>query len=418
VRLSMGARREVIVQASDEYRRASKKGKGLILDRVTATTGYNRDYASHLLCIFGRRLYLGGGRGASLILQADRKGHKVRGKRKRPRAYDGEAADVLASLWKMMDYICGKRLAAALPWLVPKLEASGGLTLSGETRDKVMSISAATIDRILADRKRKLRLKERSSTKPGTLLKHKIPIRTFADWDEKRPGFAEIDLVSHEGGNAKGEFAFTLDVTDVASGWTELRAVKNRARLWTLEALKSIRERLPFPLQGIDSDNDSTFINCHLQGYCEEERITFTRSRAGNKNDNCYVEQKNWSVVRRVAGYARYDTDEEVKALNDLYDVYRLYVNFFLPSAKLVSKTRVGAKVRKLYDTPQTPYQRLMASEDVTGEVKSSLKEQFEALNLADLKKEVDRLKTRLNRAFASKSKGLTGKETDPGRVA
>ncbi len=227
----MSARREVIVQASDEYRRASKKGKGLILDRVTATTGYNRDYASHLLCLFGRRLYLGGGRGASLILQADRKGHKARGKRKRPRTYDSEAAAVLASLWKMMDYICGKRLAAALPWLVPKLEASGDLTLSGETRDKVMSISAATIDRILADRKRKLRLKERSSMKPGTLLKHKIPIRTFADWDEKRPGFAEIDLVSHEGGNAKGEFVFTLDVTDVASGWIELRAVKNRARL-------------------------------------------------------------------------------------------------------------------------------------------------------------------------------------------
>ncbi len=204
----------------------------------------------------------------------------------------------------------------------------------------------------------------------------------------------------------------------MASGWTELRAVKNRARLWTLEALKSIRERLPFPLQGIDSDNDSTFINCHLQGYCEEERITFTRSRAGNKNDNCYVEQKNWSVVRRVAGYARYDTDEEVKALNDLYDVYRLYVNFFLPSAKLISKTRTGAKVKKSYDTPKTPCQRLLDSDHVAEEVKSNLRGQFDSLNLADLKKEVDRLKARLNRAFASKNKGLPGKETDPGRVA
>ncbi|MDD2517586.1 MAG: transposase family protein [Mesotoga sp.] len=416
MRLSMVSRREVIVKSADKYRKASKKDKGQILDRITEITGYNRDYASHLLTLFGKRLYMESKRGTRFILEADRKDSKVR--RKRKRTYDREVADAVATLWKMMDYICGKRLAAAIPWLVPKLEATKDLFLDDDRRLKVMSVSAATIDRMLADRKRKLRLKERSSTKPGTLLKHKIPIRTFADWDEDKPGFVEIDLVSHEGGCSSGEFAFTLDVTDVASGWTELMAVRNRARIWTMEALKAIRSRLPFPLCGIDSDNDSTFINHHLQKYCEDERITFTRSRAGNKNDNCYVEQKNWSVARRVAGYARYDTEGEVKALNELYDVYRLYVNFFLPSAKLISKTRTGAKVKKSYDTPKTPCQRLLDSDHVAEEVKSNLRGQFDSLNPADLKKEIDRLKSRLNRAFRNKNRTLAGNEIDSGKVA
>ncbi|GAB6280992.1 MAG: hypothetical protein STSR0007_11290 [Thermovirga sp.] len=207
-------------------------------------------------------------------------------------------------------------------------------------------------------------------------------------------------------------------MTDVASGWTDLRAVKNRARIWTLDALKIIRDRLPFPLYGINSDNDSAFINSHLKKYCEDTQITFTRSRAGNKNDNCYVEQKNWSVARRASGYARYDTEGEIETLNDLYDVYRLYVNFFLPSAKLISKTRTGAKVKKCYDTPQTPYQRLMASESVPGEVKSSLQEQFNCLNPAALKKEVDRLKSRLNRAFMNKNRTLEDSEINASNVA
>lgn len=203
MRLSMVSRREVIVKSADKYRKASKKDKGQILDRITEITGYNRDYASHLLTLFGKRLYMESKRGTRFILEADRKDSKVR--RKRKRTYDREVADAVATLWKMMDYICGKRLAAAIPWLVPKLEATKDLFLDDDRRLKVMSVSAATIDRMLADRKRKLRLKERSSTKPGTLLKHKIPIRTFADWDEDKPGFVEIDLVSHEGGCSSGE---------------------------------------------------------------------------------------------------------------------------------------------------------------------------------------------------------------------
>lgn len=318
----------------------------------------------------------------------------------------------------MMDYICGKRLAAAIPWLVPKLEATKDLSLDDEQRCKILAVSAATIDRMLADRKRKLRLKERSSTKPGTLLQCKIPIRTFADWDEDKPGFVEIDPVSHEGGCVSGEFAFTLDVTDVASGWTELRAVRNRARIWTLEALKVIRGRLPFPLCGIDSDNDSAFINHHLQRYCEDGEITFTRSRAGNKNDNCYVEQKNWSVARRVSGYARtirgWGDKDPKRALRCLQALRELLPAFGEADSEDEDRSEGQEGLR----TPRTLYQRLLDSEHVAEEVKSTMRGQFDSLNPADLKKEIDRLKSRLNRAFRKKSSDLRDNGTDSAYVA
>jgi len=219
-----------------------------------------------------------------------------------------------------------------------------------ETKEKILEISASTIDRLLSKEKAKMRLKGRARTKPGTLLKHQIPIRTFADWDEGRPGFVEIDLVSHDGGNARGDYAQTLDVTDVYTGWTETEAVKNKAQIWTFKALKGIRKRLPFKLLGIDSDNGSEFINAHLLRFCKQEKITFTRTRPYRKNDNCFVEQKNYSVVRKAVGYYRYETKKELEILNELYKVLRLYTNFFQPVMKLVKKTRVGSKVIKRYD--------------------------------------------------------------------
>ena len=236
---------------------------------------------------------------------------------------------------------------------------------------------------------KKLTLNGRSLTKPGTLLKHQIPIRTFTQWDDLRPGFTEIDLVDHGGGSTEGEYLFTLNITDVATGWTEMRAVKNRAQKWVFEALNIIRDKLPFPLLGIDSDNDSAFINNHLVRFCEAHRVTFTRSRAGKKNDNCYVEQKNWSVVRRLVGYSRFETEEELRVLNQIYDVARLYQNFFQPSLKLASKERVGAKVTKRYDKAQTPYQRVLQSDQVDAEVKDRLRETFNQLNPVELRRRI-----------------------------
>ncbi len=213
-----------------------------------------------------------------------------------------------------------------------------------EVRGKLLSISASTIDRLLAPDRARLSLTGRAGTKPGTLLKHQIPVRTFSEWDDALPGFVEIDLVGHEGGVIRGEYCQTLDVTDVATGWTETRAVKNKAQVHVFAAIKEIREALPFPLLGIDSDNGSEFINNELHRYCQDKRITFTRSRAYKKNDGCYVEQKNWSVVRRNVGYARFDTLEELAVLNELYAFLREHTNFFMPSAKLLSKTRTAPR--------------------------------------------------------------------------
>lgn len=219
------------------------------------------------------------------------------------------------------------------------------------------------------------------------MLKSQISVRTWADWDEDRPGFVEIDLVGHEDGNPRGEFAQTLTVTDIATGWTETRAVRNKAQKCVFAALKEIRSALPFPLLGIDSDNGAEFINDHLLRYCTTKEITFTRSRPGNKNDGAHVEQTNWTVVRHAVGYARYDTPTELAALNECYELLRLERNFFAPQQKLVSKTRDGAKVTKRYDTAQTPYQRLLTHPAVNPTVKDRLSDLYGTLNPAQLRR-------------------------------
>jgi hypothetical protein len=224
------------------------------------------------------------------------------------------------------------------------------------------------------------------------LLKSQIPIRTFADWDEKRPGFVEIDLVQHDGGNSSGFFACTLNVTDVATGWTAMRAVPNKAQVHVFAALKQIRAELPFPFLGIDSDNGGEFINDELARYCVQERLTFTRGRVGRKNDNPYVEQKNWSVVRHLVGYGRYATLAQVNALNALYAVYRLYVNHFLPVQKLVTKVRAGSKVKKVYDDPKTPYQQGLDSPQVSAKDKQKLRAIHAKLDVVKLKQQLDQL--------------------------
>src|SRR5262249_11174185 len=235
-----------------------------------------------------------------------------------PKTYDDQVLSALLKVWMIMDQICGKRLAPMMEEIVTRLEAFGELKLLPSTREKLLRISAATIDRLLAPERDKLSFGSKSRTKPGTLLKSQIPIRTFSDWDESRPGFVEIDLVAHDGGLATGDYLQTLDVTDVFTGWTETQGVRNKAQVWVFEAIKLIRTRFPFELLGIDSDNGSEFINHELLRYCQEQKITFTRSRSYRKNDNCFVEQKNYSVVRRAVGYLRYDTDEELLLLNEL----------------------------------------------------------------------------------------------------
>ena len=263
-------------------------------------------------------------------------------------------------------------------------------------REQLVTASAATIDRLLAKTKRESRLKGRSFTRPGSLLKHHIPVRTFADWSDVRPGFCEADLVAHDGGSAYGDFAHTLTLTDVATCWTETEVAKNKARVHVFAAIKAARARLPFPLLGLDCDNGSEFINTQLMEYCEAEHITFTRSRAYHKNDNCYVEQKNNSVVRRAVAYYRYNQPRHLELLAMLYQALRLYTNFFQPVMKLHEKIRNGSRLTRRYDQPQTPFRRVLAHPQVSQEVKDALARQYENINLVELR----RLLTRLQQAL------------------
>jgi len=295
-----------------------------------------------------------------------------------------------------MDHVSGKRLAAALPEVVRALERHGELEVGPEVRAKLLSMSPATIDRVLAPERRRMKLRHRGGTKPGTLLKHQIPVRTFAEWDDVRPGFVEVDLVDHDGGVARGEYLRTLTMTDVATGWTELGVVPTKAQVWVFEQITAARNRLPFPLLGLDSDNGSEFINNHLLAYCLRERITFTRTRPWRKNDSCFVEQKNWSVVRRFVGHGRLEGHAALQVVQKLYAALRLYLNFFLPSTKLVAKERHGSRVKKHYDRPQTPYARALASPHLSEAIKEPLRALYPTLNPAALLRTIRHLQARL----------------------
>jgi hypothetical protein len=397
--LEMKVKRALLKELAKRYQRGSKREKSLILEEFVGLTGYNRCYASWLLRNCGRKIILSGKEGEQVVVIGEVR--KI--KRRRPRIYDEEFKRVLIWIWELLDYCCGKRLAASLRWLVEKLVEQGELRVKKRVQEKLMKVSAATIDRLLRSERKKYELKSRARTKPGTLLKHQIPIRTFSEWDEAKPGFLEIDLVGHDGGNSSGEFLYSLNATDVASGWVETEALRNRAQVWTFQALERIKQRLPFPLLGIDSDNDGAFINAHLIRYCQENKLTFTRSRPYKKNDNCYVEQKNYSVVRRLVGYLRYDTEEEKKLLEQIYSLSRLYYNFFLPNMKLIRKERRGSRVTKKHDLPKTPYQRLLESPEISLEQKNRLRQTYQELNVVKLKREIDRLKERLWRLQKTK---------------
>ena len=391
----MKARQEVTKATAGQYRGAGKKEKSKILDQFIATTGYSRWYARLVLRHEGRRVQTD----KQTIVVVER---KSRSKRKRVCRYDEKVQTALVRLWRIMDYICGKRLQPQLPELITVLERYNEFPCDRETRAKLLCISAASIDRLLKPERRKYELRGRSGTKPGTLLKKQIPIRTFAEWDEQRPGFVEIDLVGHDGGIAAGDYCQTLDLTDIATTWTETRAVRNKAQAWVFEALKKLRKNLPFPLLGIDSDNGSEFINQYLTDYCKEEKLSFTRSRPYRKNDNCFVEQKNYSVVRRAVGYGRYDREAQLVLLNELYATLRLYTNFFQPTMKLKSKERVESKVTKRYDEAQTPYQRVLAAPQVSETDKQRLRAKYKTLNPAALKRKLMRLQERLMKSTAS----------------
>lgn len=353
----------------ERYRRASKAEKTKILDEFTKTTGLHRKAVIRLL---NRRRLIPG---------------KKLG---RPREYGTLAVEALRFVWESSDRLCSKRLKPFLPELIGVLRRCGESKMTIEIENQLCRMSVATIDRLLHPWKQKGGRHSLSTTKPGSVLRNAIPIRTFTDWQENRPGFIEVDLVAHCGESLEGFYLNTLMAVDVTTGWSEFTGVWGKGQQRVGTAIHHVRQNLPFPLLGLDSDNGSEFINQGLAGWCQREGITFTRSRPYKKNDNCYVEQKNGSIVRRVIGRDRYSSRAAYETLNRIYYLLRLYVNFFQPSMKLLYKTRHGAKVNKLYDNAQTPYQRVLKSKILSDTKKTELYIIYSHLNPLKLLKQIN----------------------------
>jgi len=373
--MSLKSKHELLEVVRPRYLKANKIEKQKMLDEFTAATGYHRKHAIRVL-----------------KNQSQVQNHHNRKTKTYKTLYRGEVVQVLEQIWEIYGHICSKRLQPFLPEAIKVLERCKEIEFSNDTKELLLKISSASIDRCL----RPVRIKTPhglSTTKPGSLLKNLIPVRTFTEWDAEQPGFMEIDLVAHCGNTTEGQYLNTLTCTDISTGWTDVTALPRRSKEAVSQAIHLMRQRLPFPLLGIDSDNGSEFINDLLYGYCLDEKITFTRSRPYKKNDQAHVEQKNWSVVRHTVGYDRWETDQEFAILESIYSDLRLYINFFQPSFKLIAKERIGNKTIKRYDTAKTPYQRVLERKDISLESKARLMNLYVQLNPAELRRSID-LKT------------------------
>jgi transposase InsO family protein len=407
--LTMGQRKGVTTKLAKQYRGASKKKKGEILDTLVNLTGYNRCYAGWVLRHYGKR-YIMEIDGEIVEVIAGPVPKKAPSK-PRPRYYDEPVKKVLTVIWETFDYMCGQRLAPMLKETLPVLVGRGEIHCNRWTYEKLMKISPATIDRLLREEKNRLRLKGTSHTTSAGVLKAEIPIRTWAEAEKVQPGHLQIDLVGHDGGDAHGKFAYSLDAIDLYSGWVEPRVVKNRAHRWTLHAIQDVQAHLPVKIQSIHTDNGGEFINKQLVAWTEENHIAFYRSRAYRKNDTCFVEQKNYNVIRQAVGYSRFDREEEIEMIRELYSYLRLLVNHFYPSAKLLEKIRKGSKVYKKYDQPKTPYRRLLNSPHLSDELKDKLKEEHRRLRPMELKHRIITLQNRLY-TYAKKKRYWSGEIT------
>jgi hypothetical protein len=356
------------------YKYASKVQKKTILDEFCAVCGYNRKYAIRLLS----------------TKQKSRMERKL-SKRGRKKVYhDPMIIQVLKDIWVAANLPCAKRLKTMLPVWLPHYE---NYILSEDVEDKLLRISPATIDRLMDTFRNKYTKRGLTTTKPGSIIKKRIPVKTN-QWDETIPGFIEADAVAHCGDTTEGQYVNTVNCVDIASGWTEQRAVWGKGQRAVLEAIRDIEAHLPFPLKGFDSDNGSEFLNWHLVRYLDDRKrpVQFTRARAYHKNDNAHIENKNWTHIRQYIGYQRFQHPQLAQQLNDIYtSEWNDFFNFFIPSVKLVSKHREGAKIIKVYDKPKTPVQRLLESEKISTETKTLLSQKAERLNPFHLQQQLSR---------------------------
>ncbi len=367
--MTRASKREYFQAIIRRYHRSNRKGKSQILDEFCQVCELNRSYAIRLL----------------------NQGYKRKSKRpgRVSKYQDPEFLKVLTRIWSTTGWVCGKLLKRALPRWVPLYESRIGV-IAEPHRKKLLLVSAATIDRLLRGARAKAG-KGKGITKPGSLLRSEIEI-CGSIWDETRPGFVEADTVAHCGSSSQGPFVLSVTLTDIATQWTESRAIWTKTAERVVEAIKDIETSMPFPIQGFDCDNGSEFLNDHLVRYFKNKRIPLTRSRPYRKNDNAHVEQKNWMHARTLFGYGRFENPDLVPIMNDIYkNLWSPYKNFFIPGMKLKEKIRVGSRIVRKYDTPMAPYDRVVASPDVPEEKKQQLTEWMKTLNPFDLKDEIDK---------------------------
>lgn len=368
-------KQELIKTTKPRYLKANKREKGKILDEFCSNTGFKRKYAI-------------------TILQASHEYNKAAkyGRKPRKKIYNSDVILPIIKIWELLEYPCGARLKPVLMPTANAMIRHDELTINQQIEEKLNKISAKTLDRRLSSERKIRRLKRnRGTTRHGSLLKSSIPIR-ITEWNTNELGFMEMDTVAHNGGDPGGEFIYSLDMVEISTGWSEQIAVMGKGKIGIIKATNEVKQGLPFELKGLDSDSGSEFINWHMVDYCQENDLFFTRSRPDRKNDNAYVEQKNYTHIRHWLGYGRYDNSQQLEMINDLYrNELRLFNNFFRPVMKIKSKEKINNSVcRKKYDSTQTPYQRLMNSKQISDEKKQELKKLYLSLNPVELKTKID----------------------------
>lgn len=378
--MNMSAKNQYMREQLPHYLKANKQEKTNLLNHICQTTGYRRKYAVTKL---------------SDMQKTPPNEKENRPRKKRARKYGSECLPPLKQIWEFLEWPCGERLQPYLPTILPLLEECGELTMPSSVRQKLLTMSISTIDRLLAKERRVRRGQGVSTTKAGTLLKSQIPVRHEPWPEDTHPGYAEMDFVAHCGEANAGDYVATLSTIDIATTWIEHVPILGRSKKKTVAALDNIKSRLPFPLLGLDPDNDGQFINYFLYDWCQQQEpaIELTRSRPYRKNDNAHIEQKNWSHVRRVFGYQRLDTDKQQRLMAQLYQgPLRDWQNFFQPTLKIKEKERRGARVTKRHDRARTPYQRTLDNPQVSKLRKQKLQAYYQTLNPVKIKQEMDKL--------------------------
>jgi hypothetical protein len=382
----MHASKQYLAEVRKEYGRADESGRSRLLDEAEKRTGYNRKYLIR-------------------VLNREPRPELVKRRwRKRKAAYGAAAVTALVEVWDIFEQPCGQRLTVVLREQVERLRQLGELRCSDAVAEQLKTISASTIDRLLGREKRVRKLRRNRNPNVQRLIYQKVPVKVASEWDTNEIGNLQVDFVAHCGRSTGGDYMYTISAVDIATNWWEGQAIAVRSQHVTKEGLSQMRPRFPFRIRELHPDNDSALVNNLLLDWCREQRIQLSRSRPYQKNDNAWIEQKNWTHVRKVVGYRRFDRTSELRLLNDIYAVLRLYKNFFLPTIKLASKTRVNGRIKRSYDQARTPYQRLMESRQIDRKAKQQLKATYESLNPAELQRRLSDLREQLETVSAAKS--------------